>query len=584
MYGDKMKKKKQSMMKKYFLPYFSKHKRTVATDLFCAALTTLAELVLPMIVREISNIAINDISSLTVTVILKMAALYIALKAIDMLAGYYMSYIGHVMGVKIEKDMREDMFAHLLNVPLSYYDSTKIGQLMSRITTDLFDVAEFAHHCPEEFFIAALKIAVSFGILGSINLPLTLVSFAMLPLMFVGTMYFRRKMHTVFKERRVIAGDVNAKTETALLGIRVIKSYTQQSHEEKLFKEESTRFSQAQKRSYRYMALLNCVVRFFDGLMYIIMIVMGGLFIISGKITTADFTAYLLYVAMLIAAIKRIVEFAEQFEKGITGIERFAQVMETSVESEKGIGEKIENAQGNIEFKDVSFSYKGEKNNVLEHISLTVKKGENVAIVGPSGSGKTTMCSLISRFYNVSGGEILLDGKNIQDIQLSSLRKMIGTVEQDVYMFSGTVKENILYGKPNATDDEIKEAAKLAGASEFIEKLENKYDTFIGERGTMLSGGQKQRICLARAFLKNPPILVLDEATSALDNESEQIIKKSLMELAKGRTTFTIAHRLSTVKNADRIFVLTENGLEEQGTHDELVKKGGIYAKLYGEE
>lgn len=584
MYGDKMKKKKQSMMKKYFLPYFSKHKRTVATDLFCAALTTLAELVLPMIVREISNIAINDISSLTVTVILKMAALYIALKAIDMLAGYYMSYIGHVMGVKIEKDMREDMFAHLLNVPLSYYDSTKIGQLMSRITTDLFDVAEFAHHCPEEFFIATLKIAVSFGILGSINLPLTLVSFAMLPLMFVGTMYFRRKMHTVFKERRVIAGDVNAKTETALLGIRVIKSYTQQSHEEKLFKEESTRFSQAQKRSYRYMALLNCVVRFFDGLMYIIMIVMGGLFIISGKITTADFTAYLLYVAMLIAAIKRIVEFAEQFEKGITGIERFAQVMETSVESEKGIGEKIENAQGNIEFKDVSFSYKGEKNNVLEHISLTVKKGENVAIVGPSGSGKTTMCSLISRFYNVSGGEILLDGKNIQDIQLSSLRKMIGTVEQDVYMFSGTVKENILYGKPNATDDEIKEAAKLAGASEFIEKLENKYDTFIGERGTMLSGGQKQRICLARAFLKNPPILVLDEATSALDNESEQIIKKSLMELAKGRTTFTIAHRLSTVKNADRIFVLTENGLEEQGTHDELVKKGGIYAKLYGEE
>lgn len=579
-----MRKKKESMIKKHFLPYFSKHRKTVVTDLFCAALTTLAELVLPMIVREITNIAVNDISSLTVAVILKMASLYICLKAIDMLAGYYMSYIGHVMGVKIEKDMREDMFAHLLKVPLSYYDSTKIGQLMSRITTDLFDVAEFAHHCPEEFFIAALKIGVSFAVLGSINLPLTLASFVMLPLMFVGTMYFRRKMHNVFKERRVIAGDVNAKTETALLGIRVIKSYTQQNHEEELFRKESTRLSKSQKRSYRYMALLNCVVRFFDGLMYIVMIIMGGLFIISEKITTADFAAYLLYVAMLIAAVKRIVEFAEQFEKGLTGIERFAQIMETEPEGESMQCEKIENAQGNIEFKDVSFSYKGEKNNVLEHISLTVKKGENVAIVGPSGSGKTTMCSLLSRFYNVSSGEILLDGRNIQDIELTSLRRMIGTVEQDIYMFSGTVKENILYGKPGATDDEVKEAARLAGASEFIEKLENQYDTFIGERGTMLSGGQKQRICLARAFLKNPPILVLDEATSALDNESEQIIKKSLQELAKGRTTFTIAHRLSTVKNADRIFVLTENGLEEEGTHEELIAKGGIYAKLYGEE
>lgn len=576
-----MKKKNKGMLNKHFLPYFVKHKKTVAADLLCAALTTLCELVLPMIVREITNIAVNDISKLTVKVIVFMALLYSALKGIDMLAGYYMSYIGHCMGVKIEKDMREDMFAHLLRVPLSYYDSTKVGQLMSRITTDLFDVAEFAHHCPEEFFIAALKIIVSFAVLGSINLPLTVASFIMLPLMFAGTMYFRRKMHAVFKDRRVIAGDVNAKTETSFLGIRVIKSFVQEKHEEELFREESTKFSKVQQKSYRYMALLNCVVRFFDGLMYIVMILLGGIFIIKGKITTADFTAYLLYVAMLIAAVKRIVEFAEQFEKGLTGIERFAEIMETPCEGEGTKQEKIEQVNGEVQFKDVSFSYNGESSDVLEHINLTVQKGENIAVVGPSGSGKTTMCSLLSRFYEVGSGEILLDGKNIADMNLSSLRNAIGTVEQDVYMFSGTVLDNILYGKPDATAQQVQTAAKLAGAHDFIMNLKDGYNTFIGERGTMLSGGQKQRISIARVFLKNPPVLVLDEATSALDNESEQIIKRSLETLAKGRTTFTIAHRLSTIRNADRIFVLTENGIEEQGSHDELMALGGIYSRLY---
>lgn len=579
-----MKNENKGMLKKYFMPYLLRHKKTVVLDLFCAALTTLCELVLPMIVREITNIAVTDISLLTVKVILQMAALYAALKGVDMLAGYYMIYVGHSMGVKIEKGMREDMFAHLLRVPLRYYDSTKVGQLMSRITTDLFDVAEFSHHCPEEFFIAGLKITVSFVILACINLPLTLAAFAMLPLMFFGTTYFRRKMHEVFKERRVIAGEVNARTETSLLGIRVIKSFTQEEHEENQFNRESTNLSRVQKASYKYMARLNSVVRFFDGMMYIVMILLGGLFIVYGKITTADFAAYLLYVAMLIAAIKRIVEFAEQFEKGMTGIDRFRQIMEVEPEQAGKGGSAPLEVEGRIELKDVTFRYTESGEDVLEHINITVQKGENIAVVGPSGSGKTTMCSLLSRFYDVSTGEVLLDGKNIADLDLSALRGAIGTVEQEVYLFSGTVKENILYGKPDASDEEIIAAAKLAGAHDFIMKLKDGYDTFIGERGTMLSGGQKQRISIARVFLKNPAVLVLDEATSSLDNESEQIIKDSLEKLTKGRTTFTIAHRLSTVKNADRILVLTQNGIEEQGSHDELMKKGGIYAKLYGTE
>ena len=469
---------KKGMIKKWFLPYFTKHKKVVALDLFCAALTTLAELVLPILVRRITDIAINDSAALAVKSILLMALLYAALKGIDMLAGYYMIFVGHSMGVEIEKDMREDMFAHMLKAPFSYYDNTKVGQLMSRITTDLFDISEFSHHCPEEFFIFAIKLVVSFAFLASINLPLAACSFVMLPFMFFGTMYYRRKMRKVFKERREIAGEVNSRTETSLLGIRVVKSFSGEKVESEKFNEESGNLSKVQKASYRYMARLNAAVRFFDGAMYLVMILMGGFFIVNHKITTADYTAYLLYAAMLIAAIKRIVEFTEQFEKGMTGIERFAQVME--VKPEPGYGEEnseIENVQGDIEFKNVTFAYSKDKKDVLEHLSFKVEKGENIAVVGPSGSGKTTMCSLISRFYDLSDGEILLDGQNINEISLSSLRKAIGVVEQDVYLFSGTVRENILYGKPDATDDEIKKAAVLAGAHEFIMNLPNGYDT-----------------------------------------------------------------------------------------------------------
>ena len=572
---------KKGMLKKHFIPYFRKHKAVLALDLFCAALTTGCEIVLPMIVREITSIATTDISALTFELILSLAAVYLVLKIIDMAAGYYMIYIGHGMGVKIEKDMREDMFAHLLTVPFSYFDKTKVGQLMSRITTDLFDVVEFAHHCPEEFFIAGIKVVASFIILATINPLLTVSTFIAIPLIFYGTLYFRRQMRTVFKERRVIAGEVNAQTETSLLGIRVVKSFSNEQTEKDKFNTRSTEFAQVQKASYKYMARLNSVVRMFDGLMYVVMILLGGYFLITGKITAADMTAYLLYIGMLIAAIKRIVEFTEQFEKGMTGIERFAEVMEVPSEQGYTSGEELHKVRGDISFRNVTFSYEEEKGDVLANLSLDIKQGENIAIVGPSGGGKTTMCSLISRFYELKEGVITLDGKDINELNLSSLRQAIGVVQQDVYLFSGSVMENILYGAPSATREQAIEAAKRAGAHDFIMSLPQGYDTYIGERGVMLSGGQKQRISIARVFVKNPPIIVLDEATSALDNESEQFIKKSLAELTKGRTTFTIAHRLSTIRNASRIIVLTDKGIEEQGTHEELIKKDGVYKRLY---
>ena len=576
-----MKTTKKGMLKKHFIPYFKKHKAVLALDLFCAALTTGCEIVLPMIVREITSIATTDIRKLTLELILTLTAVYALLKLIDMAAGYYMIYIGHGMGVKIEKDMREDMFAHLMTVPFSYFDKTKVGQLMSRITTDLFDVVEFAHHCPEEFFIAGIKVTASFIILAGINPLLTISTFVAIPIIFYGSLYFRRKMRTIFKERRVIAGEVNAQTETSLLGIRVVKSFANEKTEEDKFNARSTEFAQVQKHSYHYMAMLNCIVRMFDGLMYVVMILLGGYFLMTGKITAADMTAYLLYIGMLIAAIKRIVEFTEQFEKGMTGIERFAEVMEVPSEAGYDARDIIENIKGDINFENVTFSYEEEKGDVLANLNLSIKQGENIAIVGPSGGGKTTMCSLISRFYELKEGRITIDGKDINDINLHSLRQAIGVVQQDVYLFSGTVIENILYGAPEATRDDAIEAAKRAGAHDFIMSLPQGYDTYIGERGVMLSGGQKQRISISRVFIKNPPIIVLDEATSALDNESEQYIKHSLAELTKGRTTFTIAHRLSTIRNASRIIVLTDKGIEEQGTHEELLSKDGIYKKLY---
>jgi len=565
-----------------FLPYFKKYKWILTLDLFCAALTTVCELVFPLIVRHLTDLAINDIASLTVQLILTVGVLYLILRLIDTAAYYYMADMGHVMGAKIETDMRADLFRHLHTLSFSYYDNTKIGQIMSRITSDLFDITEFAHHCPEEFFIAGLKITVSFFILCRSNVWLTLIIFAVLPLVFVCVRFFNHRMREAFKESRQQVGEINSRVEDSLLGVRVVKSFANEDVETEKFDEDNNLFLKIKGKTYRYMAGFHCTTRLFDGIMYITVVVAGGLFLLAGKINPADYVAYLLYVSTLLTSIRRIVEFTEQFQRGMTGIERFLDVMDVKPEIQDAPDAKeLQNVRGDVTFDRVDFRYSEEGKAVLSNVSLTVKAGDNVALVGSSGSGKTTLCNLIPRFYELSGGRILIDGQDIQTLKLHSLREQIGMVQQDVYLFSGTVCENIEYGKPGASREEIIEAARLAGAHEFIMELPDGYDTYVGERGVKLSGGQKQRVSIARMFIKNPPILILDEATSALDNESERIVQESLERLAVGRTTFTIAHRLTTIKNATVILVLTEDGIVEQGTHDELMAMEGVYYHLY---
>ncbi len=573
---------KNKTLIKSFLPYYKPYLSTLIFDLFCALLTTGCELIFPLIIREITNRATNAPETLTVQFILIAGGIYLALRLIDTFAHYYMAAIGHIMGVKIETDMRSAFFAHLEKLSFNFYDNTKVGQIMSRITSDLFDITEFAHHCPEEFFIAGIKIAVSFVILCTFNIPLTLILFACVPLMVTVLMFFNRRMKSGFRESRKTVGELNAQVEDSLLGIRVVKSFANEEIEKEKFEKGNSQFLTVKRRVYHYMAGFQSSTRFFEGFMYIVVIVAGVLFLINGKIEISDFVAYLLYVSTLLVSISRIVQFAEQFQRGMTGIERFSEIMDTEPDIEnKPNAEHLTAVEGAIEFKNASFKYGEDLENVLTDINLKIKKGENIALVGPSGSGKTTICNLIPRFYELSEGEILIDGKNITDVTLESLRRNIGIVQQDVYLFSGSVKENIQYGLPDADDEAIINAAKLAGAHEFILSLPQGYDTYVGERGVKLSGGQKQRISIARVFLKNPPILILDEATSALDNESEHLVQKSLETLAKGRTTLTIAHRLTTVKNADRILVLTDDGIKEEGTHEELMKLNGIYASLY---
>lgn len=573
---------KTSTLIKRFAPYFKKYSKILILDLFCASLTTICEMVLPLMVRFITNKGMNDLQSLTLELIFTIGALYLVLRIIDTAAYYYMANIGHMMGAYIETDMRTDLFAHLQKLPYSYYDNTKVGQIMARITSDLFDITEFAHHCPEEFFIAALKIVVSFIILSSINLPLTLIIFSIVPIMFVSLRYFNRKMRRAFKASRHQIGELNSQVEDSLLGVRVVKSFANEEIEEEKFEQGNGDFLHIKKDMYRYMAGFHSTTRLFDGIMYITVVVAGAIFMLHGKINPADLMAYLLYVSTLLTTIRRIVEFTEQFQRGMTGIERFLEIMDTPVDiADSPDAQEMGDVVGDIQFEHVDFRYEDNKDNVLSNIHLHVKPGDNVALVGPSGGGKTTLCNLIPRFYDVTAGRILIDGKDIRDFSLHSLRSKIGVVQQEVYLFSGSVYDNIEYGKPGATKEEIVEAAKLAGAHEFILNLPEGYHSYVGERGVKLSGGQKQRISIARVFLKNPPILILDEATSALDNESERIVQQSLEKLAHGRTTFTIAHRLTTIRNAATILVLTENGIEEQGTHDELLAKQGVYFHLY---
>ena len=561
-----------------FMPYLAKYKGVLCFDLFCAALTTLCDIILPKIMSTLTN----SVGSLTAALVLKLAALYLVLRIIDAAAQYFMSSIGHIMGVHIETDMRRDAFDHLLRLDHTYYNNTKVGQIMGRITNDLFDVTEFAHHCPEEFFIAGIKIAASFVMLCQSSVLLTLVVFACVPLMGVVSVKLNQKLRARFREQRFQIGELNATIEDSLLGQRVVKAFAAEDLEREKFEQGNRAFEEIKTKGYYAMAAFNTSTRLFDGLMYLVVILAGGLFLVYGTITPGDLVAYVLYVSTLIATIRRIVEFAEQFQRGMTGIERFAEIMDTPIAiADAPDARELQVTQGGIELRDVSFEYPDDHNKVLRHVNLTIHPGESLALVGPSGGGKTTLCNLIPRFYDVTGGSILIDGQDVRSVTLHSLRSAIGVVQQDVYLFSGTVAENIAYGRPGATRAEVEEAARMAGADEFVRALKNGYDTYVGERGVELSGGQKQRISIARVFLKNPRILLLDEATSALDNESEILVGQSLDKLAVGRTTLTIAHRLTTIQNADRILVLGKDGIEEEGSHAELLARKGIYYRLW---
>ena len=567
---------------KRFLPYFRPYYKTLFTDLFCAALTTICEIILPLIIRQITNTALQDVALLTTKMIAGLGFLYFILRIIDCLANYYMADVGHVMGAKIETDMRRDAYAHLQQLSNTYFNNTKVGQIMGRITNDLFEVTEFSHHCPEEFFIAGLKIVISFIILARIHLLLTVMVFIFVPIMTIVCRMINRKMRSAFGQQRYQIGELNAKIEDSLLGQKVVKAFTNEELEKEKFEEGNQEFLEIKTYTYMLMGMFNTSTRVFDGLMYLVVILGGGYFLMEQQILPGDMVAYVMYVSTLIATIRRIIEFAEQFQRGITGIERFIQIMDADIEIfDEPDAKELVNPKGEITFEDVSFEYPDDHNKVFHHLNLTIHAGEKLAIVGPSGGGKTTLCNLIPRFYDVSGGTITVDGTNIRNLTLKSLRQNIGIVQQDVYLFSGTVYDNIAYGKPGASREEVIEAAKKAGADEFIRGLRDGYDTYVGERGVKLSGGQKQRISIARVFLKNPPILILDEATSALDNESEYAVAKSLNELAKGRTTLTIAHRLSSIRNSDRILVLTDEGIVEEGNHDELMALGGIYHQFY---
>lgn len=567
---------------KRFLSYYKPYKGTFILDILCCVTVTCVDLIFPMIVRYIMNYGLNADIGMDLSVIGKACLLIFVLRVIDLFCNYFISSNGHIMGSKMERDMRSQLFEHLQSLSFSYYDNTKVGYLMSRITTDLFDISEFAHHCPEEFLNATLKIVGSFIILSTVSLKVTLVIFALFPVMLVFSYVFNKKMRKAFKMQREQIAEINANAEDSLGGIRVVKSFSNEQIERDKFEKNNLKFLDIKRLSYRYMGIFNGGVRFFDGMMYLAVVLFGSLFILDGSIVISDLVAYLLYVSTLLNAISRVVQFTEQLQKGLSGFQRFTEIMDTPAEIvDKDSAIDISDVEGRISFKDVTFKYSEDLNEVLTRINLDVSPGSTVAVVGPSGGGKSTLCSLIPRFYEVTSGKIELDGIDIRDITQKSLRENIGVVQQDVYLFNGTIKENISYGKPGASMEEIKSAAEKAGAAEFIAELENGYDTEVGERGVRLSGGQKQRIAIARVFLKNPPVLILDEATSALDNENEKIVQQSLDALSVGRTTFIIAHRLTTVRNASEILVLTKNGIVERGTHKELMSENGIYAKLY---
>lgn len=565
-------------MLKRFAEYYKPHKFLFFIDMFFALLISIFDLIFPMFTRKMVN---EIIPNGQMGLLVKWSIVMMFLFVLRYISRYIVAYWGHVLGVRIEHDMREDIFTHLQTLPFSYYDNTRTGHIMSRIVNDLRDITELAHHGPEDLFISAVMLLGSFFILLTIEWRLTLILFAFIPVMIWFAIYKRKKMEEAFRKVRMKIADVNSQLENSISGVRVAKSFTNEDYEIEKFNQGNTAFSQARRESYKVMAEFIAGIEVTSNLLNLLVIALGGFFVYRKVINVGDLFAYTLYVNFFMQPIRRLTEFTQQLQDGMTGFERFLEVMDIEpdiVDREDAVD--LDKIEGDIEFKDVSFSYEGDEV-VLSNINLTIEKGQTIALVGPSGAGKTTLCHLIPRFYDITGGEILVDGINIQDIKLKSLRQNIGLVQQDVFLFTGTIKENILYGNPNARDEEVIDAAKKARIHDFILSLPNGYNTYIGEKGVMLSGGQKQRISISRLFLKNPPLLILDEATSALDNETEIMIQKSLEELSKGRTTLVIAHRLSTIQNADEIVVLTENGVEEKGSHNQLLKENGIYSNLY---
>ncbi len=562
----------------YYKPYIG----IFLLDMFFAFLASIISLVIPLVVRYITTGVIAMESNIAVNRILLIGFCLIVLVLVQFGANFFISDIGHVMGAKMEYDMRAEIFSHYQKLSFSFYDDQKVGQLMSRITSDLFDISELLHHGPENLAISFIKIIGAFIILLNISGYLTLAAFILVPVMFLYAFFLNRRMKRAFRENRVQIAEINTQIEDNLSGIRVVKSFANEQIEREKFKKGNVGFLKAKKNSYFYMGFFHSGMTAFTMLINVVVIMSGGILIAKKMVNVADFVTFLLYINIFTDPIRTLIDFTEQFQNGYSGFERFVEILDIKPDIEdKKDAVTLKDVRGDIVFDDVSFKYNDTAHRVLRHINLEVKAGSYVALVGSSGGGKTTLCSLIPRFYDVTGGSISIDGKDIRDVTLKSLRENIGIVQQDVYLFAGTVFENIRYGKPDATKEEVIEAAKLANAHDFIMELPNGYDTDIGQRGIKLSGGQKQRLSIARVFLKNPPILIFDEATSALDNESENIVKESLERLAHNRTTFVIAHRLSTIKNAERILVLTEKGIEETGTHEELMDKNGIYAQLY---
>ena len=567
---------------KKFIHYYGPYKTVFFIDLLCAAIISLVDLAYPQILRSATKPLFTQDKAIILQALPWIAIGLFMMYVIQSFCKYYVSCQGHIMGAKMERDMRQELFEHYEELSFSYYSQNNSGQMMSKLVSDLFDISEFAHHGPENLFISLVKIVGSFIFLFLINKKLALPLIVLVILMFLFSFRQNQKMQRTFMENRKKIGDVNASLQDTLSGIRVVQSFTNEEIEKEKFQKSNHAFLVSKKDNYRCMGEFMSSNLFFQGMMYLVTLVYGGYLIANNEMSAADLAMYALYIGIFISPIQILVELMEMMQKGLSGFRRFLDVMETEPEIQDAPDAvELKDVKGRVCYEDVSFHYSDDETTVLSHVSIEIPAGKSVALVGPSGGGKTTICSLLPRFYDVTGGRVTVDGQDIRSLTLKSLRSQIGVVQQDVYLFSGSIRDNIAYGKPDATEEEIIEAAKCANIHDFIMELPDQYDTFVGERGARLSGGQKQRISIARVFLKNPPILILDEATSALDNESERWIQHSLEELSKNRTTITIAHRLSTIKNADEIIVITENGIAERGTHETLLEKNGIYAGYY---